>query len=356
MSTIDNVVITLGTDVAAEVTEHLAPLLGKERAARWLVARNHYEPTLRVVWHDDAPVAAIMTSARPATAATKIVDSWWAEGHEAEARVVLAAVIDASRARADAAIKWEIGAGLTLPTFAADAGFAPMSRPWSAKGTEELSGAVLWLEDVPHPETGYYAQTTMYTCGAVAALIAMDVRGHSGFSGAPADRRLELSFWRAAANFPACEPVGLGVAVGDVLSAGGVEVFSDVDGPVLLEGFEGFEYDFRAELQRESVLHAAEIGVGVSRRTLSVVEIARRVAEGAIALLLIDEEPMHGESGPHWIVAHATAGDLVLVEDPWIGTDLGETWVDAHDLPIRLDQIDRMVTWGQERLRGVIFL
>jgi hypothetical protein len=358
MSVIDSVVLTTGSAVPAEVSTHLTGLLGVARAERWLVGRSHYEPTLRIAWRDGAPVAAILTSARPATAATKIVDAWWAADHEAEARALLAAVVDAALQRADAAVKWEIGAGLALPEFAVTTGFVPMKRPWSAKGTEALGGAVLWLEDIPHEETGYYAQTTMYTCGAVAALIGMDARGYEGLAGIQADRRLELSFWRAAANFPACEPIGLAVAVKEALASAeaAVDVFSDVDGPVLLEGFDGFEYEFRAELQRESIAHAGEIGVGVSRDTIQVAEIATRIAAGAIALLLIDEEPMHGEAGPHWIVAHATAGDLVLVEDPWVGTEDGETWVDTHDLPIRLDQIDRLVAWGQERLRGVVFL
>lgn len=357
---IDNVELTVGEGVPARVSEHLAALLGGERASRWLIARDHYEPTLRIAWSSGAPVAATLTSARPATAATKIVDVWWTPSGDAglaAARALLAVVVDAALQRADAAVKWEVGEGLTLPDFAVETGFVPMRRPWSAKGTEALEGAVLWLEAIPHRETGYYAQTTMYTCGAVAALIAMDARGHVGLVGEPRDRRLELSFWRSAANFPACEPVGLGVAVGEALAeAARVEVFSDVDGPVLLEGFDGFEYEFRAELQRESIAHAGEIGVGVSRDTIAVEEIAKRIADGSIALLLIDEEPMHGEVGPHWIVAHATAGDLVLVEDPWVGTEVGETWVDTHDLPVRLDQIDRMVSWGADRLRGVVFL
>ena len=82
---------------------------------------------------------------------------------------------------------------------------------------------------------------------------------------------------------------------------------------------------------------------------------ARRVDAGERALLLIDEEPMHGETGPHWILAHARVGDTVVVEDPWVGVDAGETWVDTHELPIRPEDLDRLVRWSDDAYRGVIF-
>ena len=82
---------------------------------------------------------------------------------------------------------------------------------------------------------------------------------------------------------------------------------------------------------------------------------SRRVAGGERALLLIDEAPMHGEVGPHWIVAHAVAGDAVVVEDPWINVEAGETWVDTHQLPIHRGDLDQLVRWSAEGYRGVIF-
>ena len=353
-----NLVFEGGSAVVEETAARLAGPLGPDRAARWTVPRNHYAPTLRMETDDQGPVAAVLTSARPATAATKIVDLWWRDGAADVAGGLLDEVMAAASARGDAAVKWELPLGGGLPGFGVERGFAPMRAPWSAKGTERIGGAVAWLEEIPHRELGFFAQTTMFTCGSVAALMAMDVRGHVGLTGDSEDRAVELSFWRQAANFPACEPVGLGVAMAEALAPRGVavEIVSDVDGPVLIEDFDGFEREFREELQAESVRQAHQRGVGLSRAHLSMSRIVDRIAAGEIALLLIDEAPMHGDPGPHWITAHAARGDLVLVQDPWVGVNEGETWVDTHDLPIRASSLDEMVAWGENRLRGVVFV
>ncbi|GAA5038425.1 peptidase C39 family protein [Microbacterium fluvii] len=324
--------------------------VGEPRAERWRIDRTGYRPELVAAHAGDGTLVGVaLTTGRPATAATKIVDVWAADAGAAAS--VIDAVVARARLRDDAVVKWELAPGLSLPSAAV--GFAPMREPWAAVGTEDVRGFARWLIEVPHVEPGYYAQTTMFTCGAVAALIAADAGGVSGFGGA-GDRDLELEFWRRASNFPACEPVGLAVALAERVGSG-VEVALDHDGPVLLESYDGFDRAFRAELQAESVRRAGELGVPLRRDRVGVDEIARRVGAGERALLLIDEEPMHGEHGPHWIVAHAAAGDLVLVQEPWINRATGETWVDAHDLPIRLADLERLVTWSESGYRGVVF-
>lgn len=354
----DTTVVTGDEAIAAALSAGLGRALGEERAARWSTRRGAYEPTLVTVG-SAAPVAAALTSARPATAATKIVDLWCAEGAgPVAAAAVLDTVLAAAGARGDAAVKWELAPGLDLPEPAVARGFVPLRRPWSAKGTERFGGAVAWLRPMSHDEIGYYAQTTMFTCGSVAALMAQETRGLTGFTGGEDDRNREVAFWRRASNFPACEPVGLAVALREEIGASGtpVEVALDADGPVLIEDYQGFERDFRAQLQEESARRAQSLGVPRSRERPTMDQIGARIAAGEVALLLVDEFPMHGAHGPHWILAHAIAGDVVLVEDPWVEADAGETWVDVHDLPIRLAQLERMVAWGPEGYRGVVFL
>ncbi|WP_127820313.1 peptidase C39 family protein, partial [Microbacterium sp. CPCC 204701] len=267
----------------------------------------------------------------------------------------LDAVIERARAHGDAALKWEVAVGAGVPAFAAERGFVAMRRPWAAVGTEGVDGYVLWLTAADHDEPGYYAQTTLFTCGAVAALIASEGSGPGGFDGGAGDRDREIAFWRSASNYPACEPIGLAVALHDRLADAPVEVALDLEGPALLEGLEGFDRSFRAELQDDSLRQAIARGIPVRRDRVEVAEIARRVARGERALLLIDEAPMHGEVGPHWIVAHAVAGDAVVVEDPWINVEAGETWVDTHELPIQPADLDLLVRWSDDAYRGVIF-
>lgn len=355
------------TTVDAALAAEWADELGARRLARWRADRAHYRPEVRVIADAVRVVAAVLTSARPATAATKIVDLWWADGAEHAGETLLDAVIRVSVERGESALKWELpdasdgSAGADLPSFALDRGFVPMAAPFpSAPGTQGVAGWVLWLRPIPHVEPGYYAQTTLFTCGSVAALLAIGARGGAGFTGSTTgtpDRDLELAFWRQASNFPACEPVGLAVALQERLgSDGAVRIALDADGPLLLEGFEGFERSFRAELQDESRRRAATLGIPIDADRIAIELVRDRVAAGDLALLLIDEAPMHGETGPHWILAHAASGDTVIVEDPWISADEGETWVDTHELPVPLAALDRMVAWGPDDARGVVFL
>ena len=334
----------------------LADALGAERAQRWRLPREQYQPSLHVARDGDRILGAALTSARPHTKAIKIVDLFATD--EATEQLLLDEIVGAALASDQAAVKWELAPGLTLPRCAIDKGFVSMKAPWSAKGTEAFSGAILWLKPTQHQETGYYAQTTMFTCGAVAALIAMDSQGHQGLDGGSQDRDKELSLWRLASNFPACEPVGLGVAMANDIgdAALRVEIASDHDGPVLIEGFEGFEKEFREVLQAESVAQAVSRSIPLRRDRVSIDELATRLSAGSAALLLIDEYLMHNDHGPHWITAHAAYDSFIVVEAPWIGVEVGETWVDTHELPVAHADLDAMITWGDNALRGVIFV
>lgn len=337
-------------DVAAELIDLVDP----DRLERWRHAPAAYRPCAWIVRDEAGTIqAAALTSGRPATSAIKIRDVWWTD--DDAARTLIEGVCTQSATDGDVAVKWEVPAGEGLPAFADELGFIAMRRPWAAVGTEQFDGYVRWLVPTTHQERGYYAQTTLFTCGAVAALIAAEGSAAGGFAAEQSHRDVEVGFWRRASNYPACEPIGLAVALHEYLRDARIEVALDTDGPALLEGFEGFDHSFRAELQADSLRQAGESGIPVRRDRVAIAEIVERVEDGEQALLLIDEEPMHGETGPHWIVAHARVGDALVVEDPWINVDTGETWVDTHELPVRPDDLDRLVRWSDEAYRGVVF-
>lgn len=354
----------------AVIDDTLRAALGGTRATAWERSRHPYEPTVLDRRAGDVPLAAVLTTRRPSTAATKIVELWTSSdagsaagaGPSAADRAaadLLDDVIAASEGRGDAALKWELPAGAPVPEIAVARGFVPLRAPHSsAPGTLGTDGLVRWHRPLAHAEPPYYAQTTLFTCGAVAGLLAVEVSGAAGLGAdRESDRDLELAFWRRASNFPAVEPIGLAVVMRESLTdTDAVEVWLDAEGPVLVESYSAFEHDFRAELQAESLRRAAELAVPVHRERVSADEIAARVAAGDLALLLVDEAPMHGETGPHWVLAHAAGDGVVVIQDPWISSDEGETWVDAHELPIATPDLDRMVAWGPTGYRGVVFV
>ncbi|EAR25793.1 hypothetical protein A20C1_07933 [marine actinobacterium PHSC20C1] len=348
-----------------DMPETLRRALGVERAAHWQRDREPYNPQVWVLRNESGTAAAI-TSGRPNTRYTKLIDLWAdpeASPTDLTARRLLDEVIATSVARGDACLKWQLPSDAELPAFADDLGFIELREPISsADGTQGVRGFALWHDNWPHDQLRYYGQTTMFTCGAVAAMTALSHLGLEPFADTEDEgaRERELAFWRAATNFPACEPLGLAVAVHDVITqaATGItlELHLDTTEPTLLESYEGEERVFREQLQEQSRAEAASRGIQQHTAPLSIEQISARVSAGELAVLLIEEEPMHDASTPHWVVAHAVKGDTVLLNDPWITAEQGETWVDSHDLPVSIAVLDHMVAFGDPTYRGVIFM
>jgi len=349
--------------------ERLATILTTEQRERWSIDRSFYSPEIVLLTGSDGDgdgdrvEAAALLSSRPHTAAVKIVDVVTASGlsgpaaRSATLRLV-GAVQAAARDRGLASVRWEAHPGAADP---GSFGFQPLPAPRrSGPGTAGPAGFVWWAQDWPHREVDYYRQTTNYTCGAVAALLAQPFDVFAGTE--PDIRRAELAFWRQATNFPACEPVGLAVAIHGRLTehdgagaAAGLEVYLDAPGPVLLEWEpEGHGRALRAELQQISRDDAESRGLPIRPARLGIDELADAVGRGRLALLLVDETLMHGDLEPHWVLAHATRGEVFLIQDPWVDAEHGESWVDAHDLPVRAADLDRMMNWGDPGYRGVI--
>ena len=76
MQSIEPVLAEGAEAVTAVLDAGLADALGAERAARWRVERAGYRPTAHMLGSGAGILAAVLTSGRPATAATKIVDLW----------------------------------------------------------------------------------------------------------------------------------------------------------------------------------------------------------------------------------------------------------------------------------------
>ena len=325
----------------------LAALAPAEVLDRWRSAdRSARSPEIVAVLDGDAWSGAALVTARAGAAYRKIVDA------AGDVPAVVAAVERLARERGLVQLKWE---GWTVsPADAAALGFTPLRTPLeSAVGTgEPAAGHVRWLAEAAVSEPPYYRQTEDFTCGAVVALMAQ--AGAGAVAEEAVDRAAELALWRSATNFPACEPVGLGVAVRRMWPDATVEVALDVDRPVMVGHLPEPERRWRAVLQRSSRADAAAIGLAVDGRRIGVDEVRAAIGRGERALLLVSLARMQGFDVPHWVLCHGTAGGAVVIEDPWTGAATGDTWVDAHLLPIGDASLDEMSALEEDGYRGVV--
>jgi hypothetical protein len=333
----------------------VAALLTDAQAARWAIERSFYQPHVLVARDGEEIVGAALTAGRPATRYVKIVDLVAADSSVRQQLVD--AVVEAALAEGHVLVKWELWDGAVLDE---SLGFVEARKPFDDRDVPDAPrGAVRWLVDWPHAEQRYYRQTTEVTCGAVSLLLAAPMLGEGGFAAEDAEPNhvTELELWRQATNFPACEPVGLGVAARKAYPGLAVDVHLDTDQPVLLEEFpEDFMTGFRRDLQQQSRAEAPLVGAGLHDDRMPMTEVAERVAHGEAVLLLVSLKLMHGDEDPHWILAHSSRDGVVLIEDPWLSRAHGETWLDGHSLPIGLDELDQMVAWGPTGYRGVVVL
>jgi hypothetical protein len=332
--------------------------LAESQIVRWSLDRSKYQPELWLGYADGG-LAAALTTRRPVVASRKIVDI---VGQDPMARnAVLEAIVESAEAEYFSRVTWELH-DLENTADAARAGFDTLPSPIaSTSALDGPAGAVLRFSEIQPRIPRHYKQTTEFTCGAVAlagALQRFELPERA--LGTPNSRRVqELALWRAATNFPACEPIGLAVAaqLSLVNAPGQVHVHLDTEGPVLLEKYtDDKERTYRAELQEQSLLDALRVGVQVHRDRIRIDEVFRLVDAGHTVLLLIDLLRIHNYDSPHWVAAVARDGDALLINDPWFDEEAGESWIDAYEVPFSAASLDAVVAWGAKRYRGTVVL
>ncbi|GLY07935.1 peptidase C39 family protein [Actinoplanes sp. NBRC 101535] len=337
--------------------------------------RGYHDPRLVVTVDADGTwTGAALVTARPRTAYLKIVDV------VGVVPPVCDEVVAYARRSGMVQIKWEgwtagpatgstatagpaTGSTATAgpatgstATAGPATGFTAMLPPLpSGPGSAEPGVSyVRWLAEPSVRESRYYRQTLDFSCGAVTALTAAMRAGDLDAAAFGPDA--EVDFWRAATNFMACEPVGLGVAVRRARPHVPVHIDLDTDQPVMLGHLTERDQQWRARLQRRSRDEAAEAGVPVESRRLPIDEVTRLTRAGTDVLLLITADALHGVAVPHWLLCHGTAGDTVVTEDPFVTPGIGESWVDGHLLPIAAADLDAMAAIDEGGHRGAVRL
>ncbi len=373
-------VLPVPADVAA-VADGLAAL-PPALLQRWNRHGGVQVATLYTARQGGELVGAAFEVHRPLTAYRKIVDVWTASPEPSVRAALTGRLVRAVVERA-----WAEGAVSVKREFRAAGPDTPADADWEqslAAGWRELPPAPRWSGPVAGPfheaptrgqillrepssyplgtggteapwpglPAAYMRQTTDFTCGPVAlqmGLAALGLRGRP-------TREAELRLWRRATTVGGCEPLGLALAAEE--EGARARVLLSTEQPVLLElCVNDEERDLRAFLQDGFRREAAERGMEVRTEAFSLDTLRAALADGAVALVLIEQLGMHDESCPHWITVHGTAGaDVFLAHDPWTDANLGESWLDGADLPLPAATLDRLAWYGTPSYRGLVLL
>jgi ribosomal-protein-alanine acetyltransferase len=205
----------------------------------------------------------------------------------------------------------------------------------------------------------YYAQTTDFTCGPAALMMAMGALEHD--SPVALNRKLELRLWREAttifmmAGHGGCGPHGLALSAWH--RGFGVEVYVNDRRPMLLDSVRSPEKKEVMRLVQEDMIEELEAhGVPIHHRAVQPDELATFFARGGIPLVLISSYRIYREKFPHWVVVTGFDTRYVYVHDPFVDEEEGESIADCINMPIPRREFEAMSRYGRANQRAAVVI
>ena len=205
----------------------------------------------------------------------------------------------------------------------------------------------------------YYAQTTDFTCGPAALMMAMGALEHD--SPVALNRKLELRLWREAttifmmAGHGGCGPHGLALSAWH--RGFGVEVYVNDRRPMLLDSVRSPEKKEVMRLVQEDMIEELEAhGVPIHHRAVQPDELAAFFARGGIPVVLISSYRIYREKFPHWVVVTGFDTRYVYVHDPFVDEEEGESIADCINMPIPRREFEAMSRYGRANQRAAVVI
>lgn len=207
------------------------------------------------------------------------------------------------------------------------------------------------------PAVPYYEQTTDFTCGPAALLMAMRAL-------APAvtfDRRHELRLWRESTTIFMTSGHGgtspFGLALAAWRRGFEVDLHVNDDRPPFLDSVRSEEKKEVMRIVHEDLVEeAAATGIEIHYRPITPAELTARLATGAIAVVLVSSYRVYHEKFPHWVVVTGADEKFFYVNDPLVEYEKHQTPTDRINMPILKRDFERMAKYGKAQLKAAVVL
>lgn len=199
----------------------------------------------------------------------------------------------------------------------------------------------------------YFQQTTDFTCGPAALLMAMANQDET----VELSQQAELDIWRSATTIfmtsghGGTHPLGLALAA----ETYGFKPQVFINQPIPL-----FLASVRSE-QKKSILAFVEHGflqqakqknIELRYEEFNVSHIKEALISGDSVLCLISSYQFDGFKGPHWVSVTHIDDDFLYIHDP----EPTEHVIERQHVPVSLDKFERYTRYGKARLRTAIIL
>ncbi|HBS41599.1 MAG TPA: hypothetical protein DEA26_02880 [Oceanospirillales bacterium] len=203
----------------------------------------------------------------------------------------------------------------------------------------------------------FYAQTTPFTCGPSALMMAM----HSMDDRVALTRINELDIWREATTIylttghGGCSPQGLALAA----DHRGFEArlwLSDDETPFLEGVRDPHKRELLVDVSEEFSRRCAEQGIETEIRNMMADDLRLALKEGYRVLLLISTYRLNRNKAPHWVWLVAMDDRFAYINDPDVDEALDQADTDSLFVPVSLDNLSAMVQYGRRRYTAAVLV
>jgi ribosomal protein S18 acetylase RimI-like enzyme len=206
------------------------------------------------------------------------------------------------------------------------------------------------------PSYPWYAQTTDFTCGPAALMMAMNSLSNILLM----DQALELDLWREAttifmmAGHGGCHPIGLALAA----KKRGFAVNVYINKPLPL-----FTSGVRQEVKKKTIelvenqfhSRALQQNIPIVFEDFDLQTLKMALSNGSKVLTLISTYQMDGYKVPHWITVTAIDDECLYLHDPSIPEDHASGF-DCQHIPIALEDFIKLSSYGKTKLRTALVI
>ncbi|MEZ5510788.1 MAG: ribosomal protein S18-alanine N-acetyltransferase [Gammaproteobacteria bacterium] len=208
-----------------------------------------------------------------------------------------------------------------------------------------------------HLAVPYYQQSTGFTCGSAALMMAMSALRPEFTS----DQRSEFQIWREATTIfmtsghGGCGPHGLAYAA--TKRNFQVDVYVNQEGPLFVEGVrDPVKKQVLEQVHEDFVEKLKDARVEVFTEWLTLYQLERALDDKAIPLVLISTYRFDRRKVPHWVVLVDMDEHFVYINDPDVDDEAAQGAVDNYYIPVPRASFDRMFQFGQNRLRCAVII
>jgi ribosomal-protein-alanine acetyltransferase len=204
--------------------------------------------------------------------------------------------------------------------------------------------------------TPWYQQTTEFTCGPAALLMAMGSLAPS----TALTQSHELSLWREGTTIfmtsghGGCHPFGLALAAHK--RGFHAEVVVNTREPLFLDGVRSEnKKQVLATVHQQFLAGINAANIALSYQDVELEQIEHWLKQDFSVLLLISTYRFDGKKAPHWVCVTHLDAHCVYVHDPFCepGSD-SQLAIDCQYVPIARSDFSKMSAFGSQRLRTAV--